>query len=300
MPSYTDYVFACNHAIDMKNITPKGSVRELLHTKIDQIEALDYAQLKEWVKARLSGKDAVLADMVGNSRAYPLVAIYPKLKRTAREDLQKACLELLNEFVSGRGLSGDAADDLLILSQGLFPERAGDRLRLFAEAAALFDKQPVELRTRVLQTLIALGEKMDPSFWVGCFHKDGKSIAPICFEGLAMHSVEDALEFLTHIGSEANVIDSILLHLPAFLERIMKCGQEKVFASAFHSRRNRLSAKLREEIVDLCEEMHIAQRPDSGSHWLGEHFDTQILLSSDPNGNGWTRRRGELILAAAL
>ena len=284
----------------MSNGTSNEPARQLLQGKIDLIEALDFAQLKQWVETRLQGKDAVLADAAGNSRAYPLVAIYPKLKRTVREDLQKVCLELLNEFVSGRGLTGEPADDLLILSQGLFPERAGERLRLLAETARLFDKLPVELRMRVLQTLVALGEKMDASFWTDRFQKDGRSSAAICFEGISMNSVEDALEFLTRIGSDAHVLDSVLLHIPAFLERVTKCGQEKAFARALHSRQNRLPAKLREGIGEWCEEMHIAQKPESKSRWLGESFDPQILVFSGFSGNGRNRRPREFASTAAL
>jgi hypothetical protein len=288
-----------NHAIDMSPETPNESPRQLLQAKLGLIEAFNFSQLKQWVEARLRGKDVVLADMVGNSRAYPLVAIYPKLKRTVREDLQKACLELLNEFVSGRGLADEAADDLLILSQALFPEKAGDRLRLLVETPELFDKLPAELRGRVLQALVVLGEKMDSEFWTGCFRKEGKGIVAICFEGIAMSSVGDALEFLTRLGSDEHVLDSVILHIPFFLERVMKSGQEKAFASALFARRNRIPARLRQEIAELSAEMCLPQKPELRRRWLGADFDPQILLISDVDGNG-RRRARELVLTAAL
>lgn len=275
------------------------SPRHLLRDKTDQIEALEFAQLKHWVESRLCGKDTLLADMSGNSRAYPLVAIYQRLKRTVREDLQTACLQLLNEFVSGRGLTGDAADDLLILSQSLFPEKAGDRLRLLAESPGLFSKLPIELRRRVLQTLVALGEKLETSFWTERFEKDGKSVTAICFEGIAKNSLEDALEFLTDIGADNHDLDSIILHVPAFLERIIKCGQEKVFTAAFQTRRNRLPAKLRDEIGDWCKEMGVSVKMTQEVGWLGAHFNTQILLSVS-NGNGQTPYQREPAQMAAL
>ena len=300
MPGHPAKLLTSNHAIDMKTETSNESPRALLQAKIDQIEALDFGQLKQWLESRLLGKDAVLADVVGNSRAYPLLAISPRLKRTVREDLQRACLELLNEFVSGQGLVGEAADDLLILSQGLFPEKAGDRLRLLAESPELFDKLPAELRRRVLQTIVALQEKMDVSFWTERFQKDGKSIAAICFEGIAMHSVEDALEFLACIGSDGRVLESVSLHIPAFLERVMKCGQEKAFTSALHSLHRRLPVKLREEISDWCDEMQLPQKPPCKTSWLGANFDPQKLLFSSFSGNGRTRRPRELASTAAL
>jgi hypothetical protein len=120
-----DNIPAGNHAIDMSTETSNVSPRELLQSKIRLIEALNFSQLKQWVEARLRGKDAILADMAGNSRAYPLVAIYPKLKRTVREDLQRACLELLNEFVSAAGsgvhtrLQVCSGDGIIQVSQSL-------------------------------------------------------------------------------------------------------------------------------------------------------------------------------------
>lgn len=93
MPGRPGNIPTGNHAIDMSTETSNESPRRLLRAKIDQIEAFEFGQLKQWVETRLRGKDALLADMAGNSRAYPLVAIYPKLKRTVREDLQRVCLE---------------------------------------------------------------------------------------------------------------------------------------------------------------------------------------------------------------
>jgi len=300
MSGHADKILTGNHAIDMNNESKVESPRRLLQAKIDQIEALDFGQLKQWVEARLRGKDTLLTDMAGNSRAYPLVAVYPRLKRAVREDLQRACLELLNEFVSGRGLTGDAADDLLILSQGLFPEKAGDRLRLLAESSRLFDSLPLVLRCRVLQTLVALGEKLDASFWLERFEKDGKNVAAICFEGLALNSLVDALDFLTSVTSDGPVLDSIGLQLPAFLERIVQSGQEKTFADAYYSRRNRLSSKLQGEFSDWCNEMGISQKPTHQVSWLGSNFNPQMLLLSDSNGNGRARRPRALTLTAAL
>src|ERR1035441_8996272 len=111
MPGHPAKLPTSNHAIHMKTETSNEPPRALLQVKIAQIEALDFGQLKQWVESRLLGKDAVLADVVGNSRAYPLLAISPRLKRTVREDLQRACLELLNAFVSGQGLAGEAGSE---------------------------------------------------------------------------------------------------------------------------------------------------------------------------------------------
>ena len=283
----------------MSHEKPALSPQKLLQAKVAQIEGMDVGQLKQWLQTRLRGKDALLADMAGNSRAYPVIAIYPKLKRTVREDVQAACIEMLNEFVSGGGLHGEAADDLLILSQGLAPDKAGARLRYLAEATEHFNKLPVELRKRVVQTLVALGEQMDTPFWKSRFQKDGRSITAICFEGITMNSVKDSLDFLMRIGSDADVLDSVALHIPAFLERVLKCGQEKAFASAFYSSRNRLPSKLREEICEWCGELGIPQRPESRSTWLGENFDPQSLFP-DFNGNGRSHRLCSLRSVAAL
>src|SRR5438477_9618662 len=169
----------------MKKGLARESAKALLESKLVAVEALDRNQLQAWVRSRLNGEDVILADSAGNSNAYPLLAIYPRLRRSVREDIQQACLNLLGDFISGGSWDPNAADDLLILCQGLTPQQAADRLGLLAESPHLFGILPRELQSRVLETLVALHGTLEDGVWQRIYKLDPQEFALRCFEGIA-------------------------------------------------------------------------------------------------------------------
>lgn len=281
----------------MKKKMTQEDAKELLQQKVERIEAHDRKQLAVWIRSRLNGEDVILADVAGNSRAYPLLAIYPRLSRIVREDIQQVCLNLLGDFVSGSHWNTDAAEDLLILCQGLTPQQAADRLSLLAETPHLFEQLPIKLQSRVLDTIVALGGTLDDAIWQAIFARAPDEFARSCFEGMASNSSASAVKFLTQLKTNKSTIMQLKASLPGVLARFRNSGEEETLIDAVSTNWRRIRRDLRDELVDWCSAMKIPLKQHSRDTWIGARFEPRFLSLGFSNKEP-ARRRDSLSTAA--
>jgi hypothetical protein len=205
----------------------KIEVTETGEVNLESIERLSRDELQEWIGECLRGEDVqVPIDFREGDRYYDLIELlYPRLKRSVREDIQSIVLENLEDLARNpeSPWRGEAGDELLLLAQSLCGDEIFDLLvemaisqRLFAadEAAAVID-----LHYRVLQTLVALGYRGAPEFWRAQARLRPDRYAGVTFSGLAIIAPAQAIDWLAEIEWTDAVEDRILWALPGFVDR---------------------------------------------------------------------------------
>jgi hypothetical protein len=267
-----------------------------LAKRLSMIEALEGVELKQWLHNRLSGRDRILSDTIDNSTAYPLIAVFANLNRNIRDEIRSAAASLLEDLTLTNQAAYDGADDLLVLCQTLMPEKAGCKLRHLVESSRI-EKFPRELQVRILQTIVALHEKLSESTWLDQFRRLGDCVAGIAFEGVSSNSVTKGVEFLANLKSPA-AIEQVALHLPAFVERVIDGGAHAEFASAFRKFEKSFILELQEQLLFCCRQLGLAIPRVVSQSWLGSQFDPRILLTV--NYSGGTQMSSQKIKLAAL
>lgn len=232
----------------MKDVL-KQSWKDLRQKEIATLEALEFESLKKFVQNRVSGKDELLTGDRDGSREYPIIAIDPHLRRMTREDLRRACVDLLGEFVAGEWEDTESAHSLLLLCQALAPEAAGERLRFLAESPRYGELLPA-VQYRIAQTLVELGVLMAPAFWTTLAARDWDRFGAISWNGLSLASLEGGIQFLKELPDSSELVEKISYSLPGFFKRLKADPDYSALATSLSALLSRLAPALRDVISD--------------------------------------------------
>lgn len=248
---------------------------DALKQAIEHLESLSYRGTKEWLVARLNGRDPLLGDTAEDSLAYPVAAVYPHLSRGAREDILKATTSLVHDLAAGRNWTGRPGEELLLLIQYLAPDEARDVLSNLANSDR-FRNLDHEVQYRVLQSVVSLQARMPSSFWWRMFRENPVGFAGLAFDGLAMTSVEQAIGLLPLLPNDESVAELIANALPGFVDAAGPARLPDI-PRLFSDRLAELQPLIRDEIEQFCEDEGLPLEDPVGSDAIAGNLHYQDL-----------------------
>ena len=186
------------------------------------IESLSAFELRKWVENRLLGNDPAFAGESGDLPHYLLIAVYPRLSRFVRQDLEFAVIDFLRDLVdnSDSKWRSSAAVHLLLLTDPILlgTERYHEVVDLLLQIAQ-DEELPQQLSFGALQALVTLDYHPSPTFWIEVFEHRGESSAGVILEGLARNDLMTAAEWLATIPWTRRINEALLFLLPGLFER---------------------------------------------------------------------------------
>lgn len=196
---------------------------------ISSIEKLPSEHLTQWIENRLQGKDTDIPEdyRQGDSPYFIITVIYPKLSRHVRNEIDQSILSFIKDMARNPDSiwKGEPGIQLLLLSQSVKLEEAKDILiemaqsnRYFNGTAELLGK---DIHYWILQTLIAMGVRIDREFWLEQFELAGERYNKVIFDGLCLDSMENGIRFLRSIKHENDLIST---SFPLFIEEYGLAG----------------------------------------------------------------------------
>jgi len=188
------------------------------------LNQLAAADMHEWLKRHLAGADALLPMRGDNgSRGYAAASMYRWLSHGGREDMLSAMDALLRELPREDGLTGEAAKELLSMVQHIHSEETGYILADLAMSRA-FSRLEEDVRYRILQGLIQLRVKMEPEFWLELFKENPKYYGSVAFSGLALTSMNNALNLLAVMPEDDSLIAKISMNFRGVIKHLSESG----------------------------------------------------------------------------
>ncbi|MBI1929890.1 hypothetical protein HYR99_37265 [Candidatus Poribacteria bacterium] len=193
---------------------------------ITSIEDLSYDELKTWIALRLHDKDTQIPSdfRQGDTPYYIISLLYPKFSRHLREDIHRIVREFVRDMARNPETIwvGEAGHQLLLLVNAIHAEETRGFLLEMAESRQFFVKDAPslaeDLHFRVLQTLAALEYRSSPEFWHEQYQLAPERYAKIVFNGLSLIAPEQAIRFMSSIGSVETVEHILLLTFPTLLD----------------------------------------------------------------------------------
>jgi hypothetical protein len=217
---------------------------------------LNRPELKAWLHSALAGDLEGMPVGPDDLPHHVILRHEGDLPNRNRDDLSKACLELLHDFARKPVRKRNYTDGLFYLALGLKVEHADLPLQSLAMNKGRLMRLPYEVRAGVLTTLSELQPGMDPEFWRRIFTWDPKDHATITFSALARHSLESAVRFLAEVDDRSEFVETIRMLLELKLERVnadARSALADAFAGVIRKAGKRLKAALRE----VCGEFEI-------------------------------------------
>ena len=203
----------------------KIKVTETGEVDVKSIESLSYDELKHWIKCRLLGKDTQIPDNFrqDNASYYIIYLLYPKFNRFVREDIHRIVLEFIKDMARNPDSiwKEEAGNQLLLLAQSVRSEETIDFLLEMGESRIFFvanaPSSAEDLHYRVLQTLVALEQRITPQFWLEQFDLAPERYVGVVFDGLALIAPEQAIRFMSLIDSVETVERILFITFPSLL-----------------------------------------------------------------------------------
>jgi len=204
----------------------KFKVSETGEVDITSIEDLSYDELKTWIALRLHDKDTQIPSdfRQGDTPYYIISLLYTKFSRHLREDIHRIVREFVRDMARNPDTIwvGEAGHQLLLLINSIRAEETRGFLLEMAESRRFFVKGAPslaeDLHFRVLQTLVALGYRARPEFWLDKqYPLAPERYAEVVFDGLALISLEQAMRFTAALNSVEKVEDILLTSFPSLL-----------------------------------------------------------------------------------
>jgi two-component system NtrC family response regulator/two-component system response regulator HydG/two-component system response regulator AtoC len=234
-------------------------VNALGELDLASVDALSGADLGEWIRDRLQGRDLSVPSDPRNGQMphYLLSLVYPKLSRQVREDFQFIVVDFVRDVVRRRDASwqGEPADELLMLLNSLLPSFSDKAVALellleIVEGADSPDHTHFDLRFRALQGVITLGHRTDAGFWLRQLQAGGDRYYPVFLEGLSLVGVSVLFESLARMKWTQQLSDAVVAILPNLLEEY---GAGKV-GTVIEENLSRFSPKARETLIEFLQD----------------------------------------------
>jgi hypothetical protein len=223
-----------------------------LEEQVKAISEMAPAQLMAWIGERLERRDSLLEDNdPEESSSYPIVAIARHVSPVVIQALHRATVNLLATWMKDPDLTN--GNDLLLLIQGLGVQGARADLEDMARSEH-FGGLSVELQRRVLQTLIALGANLEPSFWYGVYRGAPTELAGITFDGLALISPNHAVDFLSAASGDESAAKQIAASLPGFMDDLVPARDRASIRALVESRLQEMQPRIAHAVTEFFTE----------------------------------------------
>lgn len=204
----------------------KIKVSETGEVSIKSIEDLSYDELKEWIELRLHDKDTQIPSdfRQGDTPYYIISLLYSKLNRHMREDIDGIVREFVRDMARNPNTiwKGEAGHQLLLLNNSISAEETRGFLLEMVESRMFFVEDVLllaeDLHLRVLQTLVSLGHRLNPEFWIKQYRLAPERYAKIVFNGLELIAPEQAIRFMASIDSVETVERILFITFPSLLD----------------------------------------------------------------------------------
>lgn len=165
---------------------------------LSSVDELSRDELREWIRARLHSEDTRVPDDPKQDigQYYLVGAIYDELQPETQESIRDILEEFLLQMKNGdEAWQGRPAHTLLLLVMEIGDPDFVKPVRRMAEQETVLerDEPDEDLHARLLQTLLELGEEMDPEFWTDQLDLNASRYVIYAFAGLRTHSLYQAL-----------------------------------------------------------------------------------------------------------
>lgn len=187
------------------------------------IEAMTFQELTVWLRDRLQRRGLAGAGISQRGQEMPYdapLSAYTAGERSLREDLERACEQLLSE-VTVDGWAAEHVHYLLALverGQMLGTQKWLEGIACGKRWLARPDGR--RLHMLALRTLLGLGWRgLSPQFWMQQHEHLGRDYPAIVFRGLTAHGVPNAFERLPEIATSREAVQPILRLMPSLIEQ---------------------------------------------------------------------------------
>jgi hypothetical protein len=255
---------------------------------VASVDELDPDDLSAWIRARLHDEDTLVPDDPKQDvgQYYLVGAIYEDLAPSTQADVRRILTRFLRQLEEGDDdWEGRPADTLLLLVKNIGETEEDEKLagpirRMARHEHVLGEDPDWDMHARLLQTLIFLGEKMPPEFWMRQLQLNASRFGVLAFAGMRMHSLDQALgRVLPELNLEH---EELRIKLKTELRGLLAVDRYS-------------HEDLREIIADARKHEHIS---DEAYRMIREALPEVGLADMETNGLGKARdyfdRQGEL------
>jgi len=179
----------------------------------EDINERSFAELRTWLENALNGRVDLPRLTPDETPDVTILAAEDSLDKPTRRDLERACRELVCDFVRSGVGSLAYIRALLHLAAGLGQRELTSALVAMAERFPNLPTLEVRVRQSVLLTIIDLKELQPVEFWWAMFAQDSDAYAGPVLTGLLAQNWQAGLELLPRFPDDpmlANVAAVIL------------------------------------------------------------------------------------------
>jgi hypothetical protein len=227
---------------------------------LEDLNERSFAELRTWLEAALNGRVDLPRLTPDETPDVTILAAEDILDKPTRRDLERACCELVRDFVRSGAGSLSYVRALLHLAVGLGQRKLAGEL---AAMAARFPELPtleVRVRQAVLLTLIDLKELQPPEFWWAIFDQDGTAYAGPVLTGLLTQSWQTGLQLLPRFPDDPMLASVAAMILDQALED-QTPAQRATCVGELQRIAPRCPPSLRQTLRELLVEHQGATRP---------------------------------------
>ncbi len=214
------------------------------------ISSLDRDCLRNWIIDLVEGRDVILESDDEGDTFYPVLAVCRLAAPVVQQRISEAVADLLANTIKSEPLPSQFLSNLLLLAQILEVHDVRDGLEGFARSAK-FVALDVELKYRILQTLISLNANLRPSFWYRMLDLEPERFAGVVFDGLALVSPNHAVDFLSRAPNDEEAVRQIDAGLAGFMDDVVAASERASVRNLIESRINEMQPLVANAIADF-------------------------------------------------
>jgi len=233
-------------------------------------------ELKQWLRDRLNFRGAPAAEI--NTRRdeaayeYPAV-VWQRAEDELRNDFRRTLIELVKESASGDWTLEGFHELMRLLEATSLYEAVQPLQEITTSLRNVSTTEAIQRRMLTLRTLLSLGWKGTPDFWLSQIEAIGSKWPELIFLGLAQHDLRMAFERLPDL-LDKGPIDDVLMTFPIVMERA------DGGISAMHRLAQRVIGLLRPADADKLREWFAQQEYPLEQEQLDSTWKLRVALRS--------------------
>lgn len=187
-----------------------------------ELEQMEFQELKTWLDDRMHMRGSAAADTDRRTDEAPYdrpLSVWNAADEPFRKTLVRCVRELLRE-AQKTPWEAEYLHNLLTLVEEGEMEAVADTLSDIAHSRAWFEQEDgSRLHMLALRTLLGLGRKQTPEFWMRENRRVGGLYPELTFRGLISHGLDEAFDRLPQVATDVESAEEISRLFPRLIEQ---------------------------------------------------------------------------------
>jgi hypothetical protein len=227
---------------------------------LEDLNERSFAELRTWLENALNGRVDLPRLTPDETPDVTILAAEDSLDKPTRRDLERACRELVRDFVRSGAGSLAYVRALLHLAAGLGQRELTSALVAMAGRFPNLPTLEVRVRQSVLLTIIDLKELQPVEFWWAMFAQDNGAYAGPVLTGLLAQDWQTGLQLLPRFPDDAMLANVAAVILDQALEDLTP-AQRAACVGELQRIAPRCPPSMRQTLQELLAEHQGATRP---------------------------------------